>query len=244
MDMEKKMPRWVSTLLMAAVFWLLGGLMTWLMAPFVKGNIAAWLLSILLTVLSSGIPALIIRPRIGRTVPGKLVWASALGISMVSVQTLMIRVIGLVLGTSAPETDLIPSGALEWAAAITATCIVPGICEEGLFRGAIQESLTERFGRTRAVLITAGWFAVVHRSLVAFPAHFFGSVLLSLTLFHTGSLAACMCCHGFFNLTVMLASAFPGWWNNTVVTSLYLVWMLLLAVPLLRKLRMRRKNKP
>lgn len=246
MEMEKKMPRWVSTLLLAAVFWFVSDLLKWLLVllPFERGKMAAWLLSAVLTVVSSGIPTLVVRPRLGRAARDRLIWASAVGVTTVSMQSFIISVVRTVLGAPGPEPELIPSSVLEWVPAIISTCIVPGICEEGLFRGAIQGSLTERFGQRKAILITAGLFAVVHRSMVAFPSHFLGSLLLSLTLIRTGSLLACMLQHMFYNLMVMLLDAFPDLWDQSVALAFYLVWSALLIVPLLQELHVRRKRKP
>ncbi|MBQ9760149.1 MAG: CPBP family intramembrane metalloprotease [Clostridia bacterium] len=79
------------------------------------------------------------------------------------------------------------------------TCIIPGFCEEFLFRGAILTNLLP-FGRTHAILISAILFALMHQSADQLLYTFVAGLLLGLVYETTGSIWNCIAVHIVNNL--------------------------------------------
>ena len=74
------------------------------------------------------------------------------------------------------------------------TCLVPGFCEEFLFRGAIQSNCAP-FGRTNAILISSLTFALMHQNVAQFLYTFAAGILLGLVYEYTGSIWNCVVLH-------------------------------------------------
>jgi len=72
----------------------------------------------------------------------------------------------------------------HWVLEFLVICLVPGFCEEFLFRGAIQTNLRP-FGRSRAILISALLFCLMHQNagqtLYTFVAGIFLGVVYEMT---------------------------------------------------------------
>ncbi len=88
-------------------------------------------------------------------------------------------------------------------------CVVPGFCEEFLFRGAILSNLRP-FGRSNAILISAFLFALMHQNIEQFLYTFVAGIVLGLVYEYTGSIWNCTLLHIINNFvsvieTVMLA---------------------------------------
>lgn len=66
-------------------------------------------------------------------------------------------------------------------------CVVPGVCEEFLFRGAIQTNL-RRFGRSNAILISAFLFSMMHQNAAQTLYTFAAGIVLGLIYEMTGSI--------------------------------------------------------
>ena len=83
-------------------------------------------------------------------------------------------------------------------------CAVAPACEEMLFRGIIQRSLARRFGGTRAMLLTAIFFACIHAT--SFEPHLYLLLGLSLSWIYmeTGSLRIAIACHAINNAWAMM----------------------------------------
>lgn len=94
-----------------------------------------------------------------------------------------------------PSIEALEPGTLTdlwWV--LLAGALLPGICEETLFRGAIQGILS-RLGERRAVLITALLFAVYHvNPWVLLPAFFLG-IVFGVLVVRTGSTFPAMLAH-------------------------------------------------
>lgn len=83
--------------------------------------------------------------------------------------------------------------------------ILPGVCEELLFRGLIMGAY-ERWGTWKAIWISALLFAGMHGSLAGIPAHLMLGVALGYVAASTGSLYAPMMLHTAYNAVTVLAS--------------------------------------
>lgn len=82
--------------------------------------------------------------------------------------------------------------------------VVPAVCEELLVRGAIARGLAGRLGPLAAVLVSSGYFALLHLSLArALPTAVLGAVLAVVVL-RTGSLVPAMLIHALNNTAAIL----------------------------------------
>lgn len=88
--------------------------------------------------------------------------------------------------------------------------VLPGICEEALFRGAIFGVL-QRKGASKAILISAALFAVYHLNPWILAPVFFLGVLLGMLRARTGSLVPGMIAHASVNAaTFIIGYAISG----------------------------------
>ena len=78
-------------------------------------------------------------------------------------------------------------------------CVVPGFCEEFLFRGAILANCRP-FGRTNAILISAILFAIMHQNPEQLFYTFVAGVMLGIVDEKTESIWNCTLIHIFVNL--------------------------------------------
>ena len=84
--------------------------------------------------------------------------------------------------------------------------VLPGICEEFLFRGAVLSAF-ERYGTRHAVLASAGLFALLHGSLEGLPAHLMLGVIMGTLVVCCNSIYAGLIFHTTYNAaTVILIS--------------------------------------
>jgi membrane protease YdiL (CAAX protease family) len=81
--------------------------------------------------------------------------------------------------------------------------LVPGICEELLFRGYIQRRLLQRWSPLVAITVTSALFALVHMQLHHVIAVFPMGLWLGVVAWKTGSVIASMFCHAFINGTAV-----------------------------------------
>ena len=75
-------------------------------------------------------------------------------------------------------SGIIPATAPGLMLHVFYVAVLPGVCEEFLFRGAILSAF-ERNGTRRAVLTSALLFALIHGSLTGLPAQFVQGLILS-----------------------------------------------------------------
>lgn len=88
-----------------------------------------------------------------------------------------------------------------------ALVVMAAVTEEFLFRGLILRGLLARVGPGRAVVISAGLFAVMHLNPWQMPATFLIGAILGWVYWRTRSLTLCIVGHAFHNALVLLA---PG----------------------------------
>lgn len=89
--------------------------------------------------------------------------------------------------------------------------VLPGLCEEILFRGVILSLLPRRFSQTKLIVIVGTLFGAFHLSLARFlPTGLLGCLLAFIRL-RSGSLWPCIVLHCLHNsLSVVLATYVPG----------------------------------
>ncbi len=84
--------------------------------------------------------------------------------------------------------------------------VVPGFCEEFLFRGAILSNLRP-FGRTNAVIISAVLFALMHQNAGQLLYTFAAGIVLGLVYEYTGSIWNCTILHLLNNFVSVVQTA-------------------------------------
>ena len=89
--------------------------------------------------------------------------------------------------------------------AIIAVAVLPGVCEELLFRGFVL-SAYEKGGTKRAIIIAAILFATLHGSLQGLPVQFVMGMLLGCAVCFSGSLHTGIMIHMMYNALVLLIS--------------------------------------
>lgn len=115
--------------------------------------------------------------------------------------------------------------------AVIALAVIPAVCEELLFRGALLTRLLQCASRTQAVLLTALLFALMHGSLGGLPGHLLSGLLFTLLMLHTGSLAVPMAAHALYNLSALYrpeTPAFVPWVCGAALVAVF-AWMILRA---------------
>jgi membrane protease YdiL (CAAX protease family) len=126
---------------------------------------------------------------------GVLAWPVAAALAMV-----VSRLLKPLMGEPPDFSPIMPTTWGEFAFLLVAGALAAGVCEESLFRGAIQGVL-ERNGATRAVIITAVLFGVFHLDpWRLLPAAGLG-VLLGVVTVRTRSTLPAIVCHACVNAT-------------------------------------------
>lgn len=103
------------------------------------------------------------------------------------------EIIVWLLGKASP-VDLPPFAWKDWLVLIVVAAVLPAICEEALFRGAVQGTL-ERVGVWRASVITAMLFALFHLNPLAIIPLFIMGLAFSIVCWRTGSSVSSMLAH-------------------------------------------------
>lgn len=99
----------------------------------------------------------------------------------------------------------------------------PGICEELLFRGAILSSLKRDLSATRAVLIQALFFALMHLSVYRLLPTFLLGVLLGALTLRARSLWPAVLAHTAYNGMLVVGWDAPAWLPVLAIAGLVLV---------------------
>lgn len=106
-------------------------------------------------------------------------------------------------GYQAPEAAQLPSGGVALFLCFLATCVLPAIGEELLFRGGIQQ-LLRPWGDWFAILVTSFFFSFLHHDLSQLPSIFAMSMFLGYIAVVTGSVRASIWLHFANNLSSFL----------------------------------------
>lgn len=97
--------------------------------------------------------------------------------------------------------------------------VVPGFCEEFLFRGAILSNLRP-FGRSNAILISAFLFALMHQNIEQFLYTFVAGIVLGLVYEYTGSIWNCTLLHIVNNFVSVIETVILARLGETLEGSL------------------------
>ena len=119
------------------------------------------------------------------------------------------------MGGTIPASGVaVPTTVRGLASAVILSAVLPGVCEELLFRGLMLSAWEER-GSLRAVTTVSLLFTLLHGNLLGIPSEFICGVLLACIVISSGSLFAGMVFHTVFNSTLLIAS----YWARTVETD-------------------------
>lgn len=119
------------------------------------------------------------------------------------------------MGGTIPASGVaVPTTVRGLASAVILSAVLPGICEELLFRGLMLSAWEER-GSLRAITTVSLLFTLLHGNLLGIPSEFICGVLLACIVISSGSLFAGMVFHTVFNSTLLIAS----YWARTVETD-------------------------
>ena len=117
--------------------------------------------------------------------------------------SILLEELGLKLSGS---SLVVPVSAPGLTLCVLNVAVLPGICEEFLFRGTILPAF-EKYGTRYAVLVSAGLFALLHGSLEGLPAHFLLGVIMGTLVVCCNSIYAGLIFHTTYNAaTVILIS--------------------------------------
>jgi len=119
-----------------------------------------------------------------------------------------------------------------WVLEFMVMCVVPGFCEEFLFRGAILNNCRP-FGRTNAILISALLFSLMHQNAEQIFYAFIAGIFLGIIYEKTGNIWCGTVIHIFNNFL----STFEGvlfyksgdWFTSSVIITVFEVLLLLLG---------------
>ena len=142
----------------------------------------------------------------------------------------IVRYVPLSAEQTADNVIRAPQG-FEWVLEMIVSCVVPGICEEFLFRGAIQTNCRP-FGRVNAVLIASFLFSMMHQNPAQILYTFVAGILLGVVYEKTNSLLTCSVLHIFNNLAATCEDMFfYGIENPFSSSSAMLAFEIALFIP-------------
>nr|MBR4280535.1 CPBP family intramembrane metalloprotease [Clostridia bacterium] len=168
------------------------------------------------TLLLMGVPALLLRPwtspRLVRTEKRwtclllAVITAVLTRAALTPVDAAWQNALGL-----AAQTMPLPESAGETALYIVALALIPAVAEELFYRGSLLTGLLDGSRRGTAVLLTTAMFALMHGSLANLPGLLVISLLLTLLMLHSGSVAAPLAAHFFYNICALIWGSVPLW---------------------------------
>ncbi len=106
-----------------------------------------------------------------------------------------------------------------------AYALLPAICEEFVYRGILCLEY-ERGGVSRAVILSAVFFGMLHFNLKNLPVYIFAGVVLALTLYATRSLIATMIVHFIYNLFGLFGQPYISSLYNLTGSTAFFIFML------------------
>ena len=127
-----------------------------------------------------------------------------------SLAAILISVIWIVLlqglGINLPLPNNLPKadGLFELAMAMFLAAIVPAVSEEMMFRGILQTFLKNRLSQSKANILSASIFALLHFSVHGFAALFVIGLFLSMIVNRYQSLWLAIVFHGLYNAVVIV----------------------------------------
>jgi len=121
--------------------------------------------------------------------------------SLAGLWSMLLKAVGLQLYT----VDIEMNSTADLMKAVFAMAVMPGICEELLFRGAVLTAY-ERGGTRKAIIISSVLFATLHGSLQGLPVQLMIGCVLGCLVCSTGSIYTGMMVHTAYNAFILLIS--------------------------------------
>lgn len=113
------------------------------------------------------------------------------------------------LGTPGPQSFTLAVIGANYSWQVLLLIFLSGILapikEEAFFRGLIYPPLRQTLGRGKGILLSAGFFAVLHSDVIRFIPLFLGGVILAWLYEKTSSLWPSIIAHGTWNILMALA---------------------------------------
>lgn len=156
-------------------------------------------------------------------------WRALAGSVLVAISYWYVSAVVLVpwvehLVTEAEAEQLLEhlAGPSPLALKLLALAVVPALCEELLFRGALARGLRAPLGLLGAAVVSAALFALVHGSLARLPITFALGLVLGVTTLRVGSVVPAVVIHAGNNAAAILLSwppavAHAGFLDRTAV---------------------------
>ncbi|MGN1201051.1 MAG: type II CAAX prenyl endopeptidase Rce1 family protein [Candidatus Caccovivens sp.] len=140
--------------------------------------------------------------------------------------------LGRNLGLFKPESSMsLPINTVGWLFVhIFISAILPGICEELLFRGMIFGGLREKFSPVASVLLSALLFALMHQSVEQFVYPFILGCVLAVVYEKTNNILYSMLIHIFNNLTTVFVSFLQAIGAITLPFASMNWWLVLISI--------------
>lgn len=114
------------------------------------------------------------------------------------------------IGGSLEENSLLsPTSIQDLTMLIIVAGLLPGICEEIMFRGMVLGAWEARGGK-KALIVTSFLFAALHASVLGFPSQLIAAFILGMLALCSGSIYPGMVFHILYNSLLMIASFFSG----------------------------------
>lgn len=107
------------------------------------------------------------------------------------------------MGGTLPDVGLSHNGAL--LPNLLFAAVLPALCEELLFRGALLNAWEERGSRS-AVVITGVWFMLLHTSIIGMPNQLLCGIVLAVVVVSVNSLFAGIIFHIVYNSINLLSA--------------------------------------
>lgn len=108
---------------------------------------------------------------------------------------------GTLHGSAVP----IPTTLAELGFSLILSALLPGVCEELLFRGGLLGAW-ERRGTRQALVITSALFALLHGNVAGFPVQLMMGFVLGYIVIQSDSLVTGMVYHMLHNATILILS--------------------------------------
>ncbi|AHF06443.1 type II CAAX endopeptidase family protein [Desulfitobacterium metallireducens] len=113
------------------------------------------------------------------------------------------------LGTPAPQSFTLTVIGSNYSWQMLLLMFLGGVLapikEEAFFRGLIYPPLRQMLGRGKGILLSAGFFAVLHSDLIRFLPLFVGGIILTWLYEKTSSIWPSIIAHGTWNILMALA---------------------------------------
>ena len=93
--------------------------------------------------------------------------------------------------------------------AVLTVGVMPGACEELVFRGFMQPAFEEK-GTKRAAIFVSLLFALLHGSIIGFPAQFILGLIMAVLIIVTDSIYASAIFHTVYNSALMVLGYFQA----------------------------------